>query len=321
MDAAEPRPMTRIASIGECMIELSEAAGGLLSRRYGGDTLNTAVYLARLGVAVDYFTALGDDPWSEEMLSAWRDEGVGTDHVVRVAGRLPGLHIIKTDSNGQRTFYYWRDSSPARQLFELPQTDAIAAALAEYDIVYLSGVTLSLYGEAGRKRLFEALDLARARGRRIAFDTNFRARGWPDRALAKAAFRAAIGRAAIVLASTEDLDLLFGADGSSELPASNPDIEVVLKLAEPAVTIWHAGKRETIVAKPVSDVVDTTAAGDSFAAAYLAARLGGAEPAAAAVSGHRLAGAVVRHRGAILPRSAMPAGTMPAAPTTEEKRP
>ena len=83
--------MTRVASIGECMIELSEAAGGLMSRSYGGDTLNTAVYLARLGVRVDYLTALGDDPWSEEMLSAWRAEGVGTDLVVRVPGRLPGL--------------------------------------------------------------------------------------------------------------------------------------------------------------------------------------------------------------------------------------
>jgi 2-dehydro-3-deoxygluconokinase len=313
--------MTRIASIGECMIELSEAAGGLLSRSYGGDTLNTAVYLARLGVAVDYVTALGDDPWSEEMVSAWRAEGVGTGHVVRVPGRLPGLHIISTDRNGQRGFHYWRDSSPARLLFELPQTAGLAAVLAEYDVIYLSGVTLSLYGEVGRKRLFEALDLARARGRRIAFDTNFRTRGWLDRALAKAAFRAAIGRAAIVLASTEDLDLLFGAEGASELPTSNPHIEVVLKLAEPAVRISHGGNEQTIAAEPVADVIDTTAAGDSFAAAYLAARLGGAEPAAAAVAGHRLAGAVVRHRGAIVPRSAMPPGMMRAIPTSEEGRP
>jgi len=313
--------MTRIASIGECMIELSEAAGGLLSRSYGGDTLNTAVYLARLGVAVDYVTALGDDPWSEEMVSAWRAEGVGTGHVVRVPGRLPGLHLISTDRVGQRTFYYWRDSSPARQLFDLPQSAGLAAVLAEYDVIYLSGVTLSLYGEAGRKRLFEALDLARAGGRRIAFDTNFRTRGWPDRALAKAAFRAAIGRAAIVLASTEDLDLLFGAEGASELPTSNPNIEVVLKLAEPAVRISHGGAQQTIAAEPVADVIDTTAAGDSFAAAYLAARLGGAEPAAAAVAGHRLAGAVVRHRGAIVPRSAMPPGMMRANPASEEGRP
>ena len=61
--------MVRVASVGECMIELSEAAGGLLARSYGGDTLNTAVYLARLGVAVDYVTALGDDPWSDEMVA------------------------------------------------------------------------------------------------------------------------------------------------------------------------------------------------------------------------------------------------------------
>ena len=62
----------RIACIGECMLELSEAAGGALTRAYGGDTLNTAVYLARLGVAVDYCTVLGDDPFSREMLAGWR---------------------------------------------------------------------------------------------------------------------------------------------------------------------------------------------------------------------------------------------------------
>ena len=53
--------MTKVACIGECMIELKQADGGLFSRGYGGDTLNTAVYLARLGVGVDYITALGDD--------------------------------------------------------------------------------------------------------------------------------------------------------------------------------------------------------------------------------------------------------------------
>jgi 2-dehydro-3-deoxygluconokinase len=305
--------MTRVACIGECMIELSEAAGGLLSRGFGGDTLNTAVYLARLGVAVDYITALGDDPWSEEMLGAWRAEGVGTGLVVHVAGRLPGLHFISTDKGGQRRFYYWRDSAPARLLFELPQTPDIVAALAEYDVIYLTGVTLSLYGEAGRRRLLDVLDAARARGRRIAFDTNYRTRGWPDRAVAQAAFRAAIARADIVLASTEDLDPLFGADAAGELSGSNPDIEVVLKLPEPAVRITHAGREQTIAAEPAEDAIDTTAAGDSFAAAYLAARFAGAEPAVAAQMGHRLAGAVVRHRGAIIPRSAMPAGTMPLA--------
>jgi len=293
------------------MIELSQAAGGLLSRGWGGDTLNTAVYLARLGVAVDYVTALGDDPWSDEMLAGWQAEGVGTGLVARVPGRLPGLYLISTDAAGQRRFHYWRDSAPARLLFELPQTPDICAALLAYDLIYVSGVSLSLYGEAGRRRLFEVLDAARARGSRVAFDTNFRVRGWPDLEVGRAAFRAALQRADIVLASVEDLEPLFGEAGASELPISDPRTEVVLKLVEPAVRLFHGGRKQLIASAPAHDVIDTTAAGDSFAAAYLAARLAGAEPAAAARSGHRLAGAVVRHRGAIIPRSAMPAGVMP----------
>lgn len=297
--------MVRVASIGECMIELSQPSGALLARSYGGDTLNTAVYLARLGVCVDYVTALGDDPWSEEMVRAWEAEGVGTSLVVRMPGRLPGLYVIATDAAGQRSFYYWRDSAPARLLFDLPQTPAVLQALSGYDAIYFSGVSLSLYGEAGRARLLAALSDARARGTRIVFDTNFRPRGWPDLTVARSAFRAAMAGADVVLASTEDLGLLFGEDGLAELP-TDQRIEVVLKLAEPAVRIRHGHAERTIAAEPVEGVVDTTAAGDSFAAAYLAARLRGVAPTDAARAGHRLAGAVVRHRGAIIPRSAMP---------------
>ena len=298
--------MPRVASIGECMIELSQAGNGLMRRSWGGDTLNTAVYLARLGVAVDYVTALGDDPLSEEMVEAWRAEGVGTSRVMRLPGRLPGLYLITTDAAGQRRFDYWRDSAPARLLFDLPETGEIVAALAGYDLVYVSGISLSLYGETGRERLLAALDGTRARGGRVAFDTNFRARLWPDRTRARAAYRAALQRADIVLASTEDLDQLLGSGGLAELPTA--EAEVVLKLAEPAVRILHRGAELTVAAPPVANVVDTTAAGDSFAAAYLAARLAGADAETAARCGHCLAGAVVQHRGAIIPRSAMPAG-------------
>src|SRR6185369_1758625 len=92
----------RIASIGECMIELSATADGPDLRRlgFGGDTLNTATYLARLGVAVDYVTALGDDSYSARMLAGWRDEGIGTGLVGRLKGRAPGLYMIDLDPNG-----------------------------------------------------------------------------------------------------------------------------------------------------------------------------------------------------------------------------
>lgn len=44
----------------------------------------------------DYITALGDDALSDEMISGWAAEGVGTGQVVRLPGKLPVSHIIET---------------------------------------------------------------------------------------------------------------------------------------------------------------------------------------------------------------------------------
>jgi 2-dehydro-3-deoxygluconokinase len=301
--------MTKVACIGECMIELKQASGGLYARGYGGDTLNTAVYLARLGVEVDYITALGDDPMSDEMLAGWASEGVGTSQVSRLPGKLPGIYLIETDGKGERRFFHWRENSAARSLMDLPQTGEILDSLAGYDLVYLSAITLSLYSGNGRERLIAALNRARGRGTRIAFDTNFRARGWPDLDVARAVFGDAFEAADIVLASTEDLAPLYPQENNDGLMALISSPEAVLKLAQPASLLRFEGAVREIRANPVTDpVVDTTAAGDSFAAAYIAARLAGADPIEAARMGHRLAGVVVCHPGAIIPRAAMPAG-------------
>ena len=104
----------RVAALGECMIEMVRRPDGTFTMGFGGDTLNTAVYLARLGAPVDYVTALGDDPNSDAMVALWNSEKVGTGHVLRVPGRVPGLYMIETDDKGERRFLYWRDSAPAR---------------------------------------------------------------------------------------------------------------------------------------------------------------------------------------------------------------
>jgi 2-dehydro-3-deoxygluconokinase len=288
------------------MIELREEADGRLSRSFGGDTLNTAVYLARLGTQVDYITALGDDSWSDELIAAWAAEGVGTDRVLRLPGRLPGLYIIQTDPKGERRFSYWRETAAARLLFKAPEAQPIIESFATYDLIYLSGISLSLYGDEGRDRLFAVLREVRSAGKRVAFDTNFRPRGWPDPAVARTAFRQAFACADIILASTEDLDLLFEGTGVDELLAVSDRAEIVLKHPDLTCRVLSKGGEILVPGKPAEDVVDTTAAGDSFAAAYLNARLSGKSPEAAAQSGHRLAGQVVRYRGAIIPRDAMP---------------
>ena len=314
--------MTRVACIGECMIELKQAQGkgaGLFSRGYGGDTLNTAVYLARLGVAPDYITALGDDTLSDEMIAGWAAEGVGTARVSRLPGKLPGLYMIQTDDKGERRFFHWRESAAARSLMDLPETSDILKSLAHYEVVYLSAITLSLYDDAGRARLFDGIRRARESGARFAFDTNFRARGWPDLNVARAVYRDAFDLADIILASTEDLLPLYPGETNEDLLSRIPGGEVVLKLSEPASILRLNGVLHRTRAEPLTKlVVDTTAAGDSFAAAYIAARLVGRDPVEAARAGHALAGVVVCHPGAIITRTAMPADII-GRPATQGK--
>jgi 2-dehydro-3-deoxygluconokinase len=300
--------MTAVASIGECMIELKQAGGGLYSRGFGGDTLNTSVYLARLGVAVDYITALGDDPLSAEMIAGWVAEGVGTGRVMRVEGRLPGIYLIGTDAKGERRFFHWRETAAVRSLLDLPQTASLLQSLGEYDLVYLSAISIAIFRDEGKARLLLALREARQRGTRIVFDTNFRIRLWPDLDAARAVYGSAFETADIVLASTEDLQMLYPDHDAEALLTRIPTDEVVLRMTEPVSLVRAAGTTQILRAESVTaPVVDTTAAGDSFAAAYIAARLAGAEPIDAARAGHRLAGVVVCHPGAIIPREAMPA--------------
>ncbi|MCJ2034367.1 sugar kinase [Methylobacterium sp. J-068] len=299
----------RVGCIGECMVELVERPDGSLTRGFGGDTLNTALYLARLGVPVDYVTAIGDDPWSTDMVAAWADEGIGLGGVRRLPGRLPGLYLIRTDARGERSFHYWRDSSAARDLFAGPDAAPPWTDPATYDLVYLSGISLSLYGETGRARLRAILAALRGRGGRVAFDTNYRAPGWPDPDAARRAFRETLAEADLIFTSADDLQALFGPTGLDEVLRHRGRAEIVLRempAGKAMARVFHGTGEARLPADPVEAILDTTAAGDSFAAAYLAARLAGSTPLEALRDGHRLAGTVIRHRGAVIPRAAMP---------------
>lgn len=298
-----------VACFGECMLELRTRPDGLLSRGFGGDTLNTALYLARLGARVDYVTALGDDDFSTEMLRAWEEEGIGTGHVRRIPGSLPGLYVIETDPAGERRFLYWRDAAPVRRLFDPPHRAATDAALAGAELVYLSGISLSLFAGPAREALFAALEQARAGGARIVFDTNFRPRGWPDLAEARVAYDRMARLSDVVLAGCEDWAALTG-EGAPEAVLAWLDkagvAEAVVKLAEPGCLVRGDGPAEAVPVPERVTPTDTTAAGDSFAAGYLAARIRGEAPTDSARAGHRLAAVVITHPGAIIPRAAMP---------------
>src|SRR6476619_232419 len=95
---------SRVVAIGEVMIELARGGDGRFGMACGGDTFNTAVYLARAGLDVAYATALGDDRYSDDIVAMAKAEGIATDLILRAPGRLPGPYLIETDAQGERSF-------------------------------------------------------------------------------------------------------------------------------------------------------------------------------------------------------------------------
>jgi 2-dehydro-3-deoxygluconokinase len=294
------------------MIELRHLGDTALELAFGGDTLNTSIYLTRVAgerIAVDYATALGDDPYSDAMLGFFRGEGLGCDSIARLPGKLPGLYAIRTDARGERTFYYWRREAAARAMFDGDAGAVLAAGLTRYRWIYFSGITLSILSAAARLKLFGVLAMARRGGAHIVFDTNFRARGWPDRNEARETITTALRHADIAIPTFPDERDLFGDAAPVDTIARLRDLgvaEIIVKNGAEPVQAWTAKESLTVPAPPVARVVDTSAAGDAFNAAYLAARIARRDMRAAILEGHHLAGCVIGHRGAVIPRDAMP---------------
>lgn len=303
----------RVAAIGECMVELQERSDGGITQSFGGDTFNTAAYMARLGEGlggfVDYVSAIGDDPFSDAMSAFWRAQGVGDRLVLRRAGRRPGLYFIKTDAAGERRFYYWRGEAAVREAFETDGSDALLTALAGYSNIYLSGISLAVLKPQSRARLIARLGELAGDGIAVDFDCNYRPLLWESVEMTRTVYEEVIAFASRVLVTVEELEVL-GIDPTPAAGAAHfaamPRLEVVIKDGAKPCTLIHGGKVEAVPATAVDKVVDTTAAGDSFSAAYLLGRSLGLPPTEAAHRAHIVAGAVVQHRGAIIPKDATP---------------
>jgi len=294
------------------MVELTPRQGRW-DVHYGGDTLNVALHLTRLGLDVAYLTALGGDPFARHMRQAWGREGMDVSLVLTDPDRTTGLYCIDTDERGERTFSYWRGESAARQLFLASGIDAALDAAREADLLFFSLISLAILPDEGREMVLGLARRVRARGGRVAFDSNYRARLWERPETARIWRDRAVAVADFGLPSLED-ELRLDASERCETVRDHWITwgcrEVVVKLGADGIML-----PDGIVAEPEAQLhaLDTSGAGDAFDAGYLAGRLRGLAPDRAASHGQRLAGWTVMRHGAIPERDhAAPYATMAA---------
>jgi len=292
-----------IACLGEAMLEMSNRAGSLFELDVAGDTLNTAAGISLLGGRAHLVSSIGDDANSPRLLEKCKALGVGTKYISQIPSTSIGLYLISTDSEGERSFSYWRDQSAAHCL--LCDTKKLQLALQQLEAeryLYLSGITLSRTSHESREILYSWLDQFRKRGGCIIYDGNYRARLWKNRKLALNAHTRMLERTTVFLSGMEDERELRGLNSSRDVIAriEQQDIsEIVVKDGEQSVQIYCQGRKSEVKPETILQVTDTSGAGDSFNAGYLACRLKGIEPDEAAQFACKVSAMVIQQPGAI----------------------
>ena len=297
----------KLAAIGECMIEMSHGSSSQLdnvSLGYGGDTLNTLIYAARHNIESFFFTALGEDPYSQWLVAQWKHESINTDYVRTVKQKLPGLYAIQLDDQGERQFFYWRENSAAKELMTATGSQMLLAQLQQMDVIYLSGISLSILSDSHRALLIDIIAKLHQQGKIIAFDGNYRPKNWHNREQALYWCKQVLQYTTWYLPTLDDELTLFALPSKLALLAQYKLLnipEIALKAGAEGCYVIYQGHSSQICVDEQIAVKDTTAAGDSFNAGYLAARMNGLTPDAAAKIGNQVAGQVIQHQGAIVP--------------------
>lgn len=294
--------MFDVAALGEGMVEFNQTAPGEPNylQGFGGDTSNAAIAAARAGAAVAYLTRVGGDSFGRSLLDLWRREGVDDSAIEVAPDESTGIYFVTHGPSGHE-FSYRRAGSAASRMSPAWLEERAAAVIRASRILHVSGISLAI-SPAARDTAFAAMEMARAAGCLVSFDSNLRLKLWTAEE-ARPALERAIALSDIFLPSLEDVTALTGL--------SDPDAVVdwarargarytVLKLGAGGAVADDGTRRERIAARPAR-LVDATGAGDCFCGNLLARIAAGDDLFAAARFANIAASLAVEGYGAVAP--------------------
>ncbi len=271
-----------IIAIGEPMFELSAEEEGSLSevRRFvagwGGDTSNFSIAASRAGARVGYLTRLGDDAFGDSFINLWQREGIDVSRIVKDPEAFTAAYFISRKGKQHHFTYLRKGSAASRMTPEFLPRDFIASAR----LLHISGISQAISVSAC-DTIAAAITLARAAGRLVSYDPNFRPQLWSlDRA--REVIHETCRHADLIFPSLDEARLLTGLDSPDEIArfylGLGPKV-VVVKLGAEGALLATADGLQAFPSNKV-DSIDMSGAGDTFDGAFVARYIAGWPPEA-----------------------------------------
>ncbi len=315
--------------LGESMAVLLPDRPGPLDRvetfhrTTGGAESNVACGLAALGIPTAWVSRVGDDGFGRRLTAELGARGVDTSAVAVDPHRPTGLYVKEVGADGSlphdpgpgrsRLHYYRRGSAASALDPSVLDDPATARLLAGAQLLHLSGITPAL--SDGCLALVRALLAEHRPGRTVSFDLNWRPALWHGRD--PSVLPGLLDAADLVLLGADEAQAALGTGDPTALRALLPSPATLLvKDAGHLVTAVRRDGRTVAEPALTVEVVESTGAGDAFAAGYLAGTLRGLDQRRRIRLGHLSAATALTAHGdqGTLPDPAVVAALLDATP-------
>ena len=294
-------PKVDIAIIGECLIELSSngtlADTSTLNKYFGGDTVTTAVAIARLGGKVTYVTKVGNDGFSEFILSSLKKENIDTS-LIKANEEQNGMYIVSRTPEKKELLYYKRKTAATKLSIDDLNEDCIK----KLKLVYSTGVVQSL-SASSRELVHNAFKLAKENDVMTAYDPNYTS-CFMNSTDTKEYFEEIVDYTDIIFLSLKnDAERLYDVESIDKVMNYFWDkgvkIVVVKSHIDNGYYTGYKGDISFTEFYNTSKAIDTTASGDVFNGGFLYAITNGYAPSEATKFASVVSGLQTQNFGAI----------------------
>ena len=294
-------PKVDIAIIGECLIELSAngtlADTSTLNKYFGGDTVTTAVAIARLGGKVTYLTKVGNDGFSEFIISSLQKENIDTS-LIKTNDEQNGMYIISKTADKKELLYYKRKTAATKLSIEDINVDCIK----KLKLIYSTGVVQSL-SASSRELVREAFKTAKENDILTAYDPNYTS-CFMNSTDTKEYFEEIVDYTDIIFLSLKnDAERLYDIGSTDKIMKYFWDkgvkIVVIKSHIDNGYYTGYKGDISFIEFYNSTKAIDTTASGDVFNGGFLYALTNGYAPSDATKFASVVSGLQTQNYGAI----------------------